>query len=140
VRGLSSNVAGFAMIAVLLTASGCGSSSVSVQTGSPAKVAGKRPGAAEASSAGGGVSVRSLERALAHGAPPRPTTVTCRASSSAERSTAPFGHTLLPLFTCELTLTGDRASYVVQVLHNGCFVAERRHPGRAVYGCGADRS
>jgi len=44
------------------------------------------------------------------------------------------------LFTCELTLPDERASYVVQVLRNGCFVAERRRSGRAVYGCGADRS
>jgi hypothetical protein len=57
-----------------------------------------------------------------------------------ERSAAPFGSTMLPLFTCELTVTGQRAGYVVQVLRNGCFVAERRLPGRAVYGCGADRS
>jgi hypothetical protein len=44
------------------------------------------------------------------------------------------------LFTCELTVTGERARYVVQVLRNGCFIAERRRRGRAVYGCGADRS
>jgi hypothetical protein len=42
------------------------------------------------------------------------------------------------LFTCELTVSGDRATYVVQVLHSGCFVAERTPPGRAVYGCGVD--
>jgi hypothetical protein len=34
-------------------------------------------------------------------------------------------------------VTGERASYVVQVLENGCFVAERRRVGLAVYGCGA---
>jgi hypothetical protein len=42
------------------------------------------------------------------------------------------------VFTCLLTLTGERARYAVQVLANGCYVAERRRPGRAVYGCGAD--
>jgi hypothetical protein len=89
----------------------------------------------------GGVSASSVTRALlAHGGPPTPTTADCRASSSAERKAAPFGPTRRPLFTCELTVTGERASYVVQVLRNGCFVAERRRPGRAVYGCGADRS
>jgi hypothetical protein len=31
---------------------------------------------------------------------------------------------------------GERTSYVVQVLPDGCFVAERRRRGRAVYGCG----
>jgi hypothetical protein len=126
---------------VLLTASGCGSSSVSAQSTSHAKVRGEQPGAPEGPSVVGGVSVRSVDRALlALRNPPRPTTVSCQASSSAERRVAPFGRTRLPLFTCELTLTGERASYVVQVLHGGCFVAERRRPGRAVYGCGADRS
>jgi hypothetical protein len=85
--------------------------------------------------------VSSVTRALlAHGGPPAPTTADCRASSSAERRTARFGRTRRPLFTCELTVTGERASYVVQVLRNGCFVAERRRRGRAVYGCGADRA
>ena len=89
----------------------------------------------------GGSSVKSVERAmLTRGGPPRPTTADCRASSAAERSSAPFGHTRRLLFTCDVTLLGERASYVVQVLHNGCFVAERRRPGQAVYDCGADRA
>jgi hypothetical protein len=37
-------------------------------------------------------------------------------------------------------VTGEHASYVVQVLRSGCFVAERVRAGRAVYGCGADRA
>jgi hypothetical protein len=77
---------------------------------------------------------------VANAGAPRNTTAACRASSAAERAAAPFGHTSTPLFTCELTVTGERASYVVQVLPNGCFVAERRRPGRAIYGCGARRS
>jgi hypothetical protein len=84
--------------------------------------------------------VRSVERALlAHGGPPTPTTTRCRASSSAERASAPFGRTRLPLFTCELTVTGEHASYVVQVLPNSNFIAERIRPGRAVYGWGIHR-
>jgi hypothetical protein len=35
-------------------------------------------------------------------------------------------------------VTGERVNYVVQVLPDGCFVAERRRRGRAVYGCGAE--
>jgi hypothetical protein len=34
----------------------------------------------------------------------------------------------------------ERARDDVQVLGNGCYVAERHRPGRAVYGCGADRA
>jgi hypothetical protein len=140
VRGPRSIIAGLAAAAALTVVAGCGSSSapaVSPQAKAPAK----RAAAAVRPTVVGGVSVRSVERALlARGGPPAPTTAACRASSSAERAAAPFGHTRRPLFTCELTLTGERARYVVQVLRNGCFVAERRQPGRAVYGCGADRS
>jgi hypothetical protein len=80
---------------------------------------------------------RSIERALLAQPHEAPTTASCRASASAERAAVPFGHTRLPLFTCELTVTGERASYLVQVLGNGCFVAEGRRVRRAVYGCGA---
>jgi len=41
------------------------------------------------------------------------------------------------VFSCLITLGGQRALYYVQVLGNGCFVAERRRPGQAIYGCGA---
>jgi hypothetical protein len=36
-------------------------------------------------------------------------------------------------------VAGERARYDVQVLLNGCYVAERDPYGQAVYGCGADR-
>lgn len=139
VRGLTSVVAWAAASAALVFASGCGSSSAPADSSSPAKAP------ADVAAAGptvvGGVSVRSVERALlAHGGPPAPTTAACHASSSAERARGPFGHTRRPLFTCELTVSGERTSYVVQVLRNGCFIAERHRRGRAVYGCGADRS
>jgi hypothetical protein len=77
---------------------------------------------------------------MAYGGPPQPSSATCRAASADERSSAPFGHTRRPLFTCEMTVTGERASYVVQVLRCGCFVAERRRRGRVVIGCSVDRS
>jgi hypothetical protein len=119
-------------VAIIAVATGCGASSSS---------RGVAPRAAQAPAVVRGVSVGSVERALlAHGGPPAPTAAACRASSAAERASAPFGRTRRPLFTCELTVTGERASYVVQVLRNGCFIAERRRRGRAVYGCGADRS
>jgi hypothetical protein len=82
-----------------------------------------------------GVSARELERGLmTHGGPPRPTEADCRPASPAERKDSPFGDTD-PVFSCTLTLTGERARYDVQVLPNGCFVAERQRLGRAVYGC-----
>jgi hypothetical protein len=114
-------VAGVLASAVLFTVDGCGSSS-------------------KAPTVVGGVSASSVEHALlANGGPPRPTTASCRAASAAERAVSPFEPTRLPLFTCELTVSDARATYVVQVLHNGCFVAERTPPGRAVYGCGVAR-
>jgi hypothetical protein len=141
-HGLSSVVAGLSAAAALVAVSACGMSSAGHSLSSPAKSSAERRAASVAGPAVvGGVSVRSVERALlAHGGPPPPTTAHCRASSSVERASAPFGPTPGPLFTCELTVTGEHASYVVQVLRSGCFVAERVRAGRAVYGCGADRT
>ena len=34
-------------------------------------------------------------------------------------------------------MNGERAPYAVQLLPNGCYVAERKRPGQAVYGCEA---
>ena len=94
-----------------------------------------------ASTAESGVSAQSVEQALrTHGGPPAPTTAQCHASSAAERAAAPFGHTSLPLFTCELTVHGNAGRYAVQVLQNGCFVAERLGGGQSVQGCGVKRS
>jgi hypothetical protein len=81
--------------------------------------------------------VRSIERALLvyEGPPPKPTTSACRPASPAERAAGPFGRTQLPLFTCALTVAGRGAAYLVQVLGNGCFIAERVVPGYALTGC-----
>ncbi len=82
-----------------------------------------------------------IEHALIrHGGPPAPTQATCHIASMAERAASPFGHTTLPIFICELTQRGQRASYAVQVQRNNCFVAERKGGGQAVYGCGVVRS
>jgi hypothetical protein len=50
---------------------------------------------------------------------------------------SPFGATNRPMFSCLITVSGEQAAYNVEVLANGCYVAERRRPGRAIYGCGA---
>jgi hypothetical protein len=97
--------------------------------------------AAPIADAGTSRSARALEYALTHTASsPRPTSASCRAATRAERAAAPFGHTRLPLFTCLIVVTAERAWYAVEVLRSGCFVAERHRPGRAIYGCGARRS
>lgn len=77
---------------------------------------------------------------LAKRDPPRPTSASCRPATAAERSAAPFGRTSLPVFLCVLAVDGRRARYDVQVLTNGCYVAERTTPGQAIYGCGVRRS
>ncbi|MEP6954040.1 MAG: hypothetical protein ABI950_08285, partial [Solirubrobacteraceae bacterium] len=72
-----------------------------------------------------------LERALAVNGAVAPT---CRAATAAERAAGPFGRKGR-LFTCRMTIHGERARYDMQVIGNRCFVAERHHRGRALYGC-----
>ena len=139
VRGQTSLGAALLALTALVTLTGCGASSSAPRDSPPADIRPTVPHAASAAGSGavGGAPVTAVEHALsAHGA----TSVTCRPSSPPERANAPFGHTRRPLFTCDLSVGRQRASYVVQVLHNGCFVAERRHRGRALYGCGANRT
>ncbi len=76
---------------------------------------------------------------LTRGGPPRPASALCRVATAAERAGAPFGSTQAPEFSCVLSVGGQRARYDVQVQINGCYVAERHQPGRAVYGCGVPR-
>jgi hypothetical protein len=84
------------------------------------------------------VSPGSLVRAiLEQTSPPRPTAASCRPPTAAEGRREPFGHTRLPLLRCLVTLDHRQAAFIVQVLANGCFVAERQPPGQAIYGCGA---
>lgn len=86
------------------------------------------------------MSSRNLEHALlAGGGPPRPTSASCRPATAAERQQAPFGNTKDPEFSCVIAMSGGRARYDVQVLANGCYVAERVSLGQAVYGCGTGR-
>lgn len=83
-------------------------------------------------------SARRLEDALlANTGPPRLASASCRPATAAERTTAPFGQTARPVFVCLLAVEGHRDTFAVQVLKNGCYVAERTRPGQAIYGCGA---
>jgi hypothetical protein len=127
-----------ASVGVALVLQACGGSSSSSTTSHA--TASDSTSAATASPAESGISAQSVEHALqVHGSPPAPTTAQCHASSAAERAGAPFGHTSLPLFTCELTVSGHLGRYAVQVLRNGCFVAERLGGGQSVQGCGVKR-
>ena len=83
----------------------------------------------------------SLTRALLHArTTPAVSAVLCLAESAAERAKSPFGATGPPVFACSITAGGSRTAYDVQLLPTGCFVAERRKPGKAIYGCGAKSS
>jgi hypothetical protein len=127
-----------AVATVAAALSGCGSHSRPSTPAAPAST--PKPAGSPVPSAVGGVSIRGLERALlTRGGSPPPTVAECRGATTAERHAAPFGPTRRPLFSCLLTVTGEQARYDVQVLLNGCYVAERDPAGQAVYGCGADR-
>lgn len=83
-----------------------------------------------------GPSSRSVEHALLTvTGQTRPTYALCRPATAAEIQASPVGPP--PLFLCMITLSGQRARYDVQVLRNGCYVAERRPPGQAqsIVGC-----
>lgn len=83
----------------------------------------------------------SLERAnLRQTNPPRLTAVSCRSPTASERASSPIGGTASALFSCRITVEGESARFDVQVLPNGCFVAERQPAGQAVYGCGVART
>ena len=136
VRGVRTGAVVLSAAAAPLILQACGGSSSSSTTATHSTTS-----SVTASTAGSGVSAQSIARALqVHGSPPAPTAAQCHVSSAAERAAAPFGHTSLPLFTCELTVSGQRGRYAVQVLQNGCFVAERLGGGQSVQGCGVKRS
>lgn len=91
------------------------------------------------SSGGRSSSAGALAHALvsSSGGQPRPTFASCRSATGTERRLAPFGPTRTPEFSCLIAVNGERAPYAVQLLPNGCYVAERKRPGQAVYGCEA---
>jgi hypothetical protein len=62
----------------------------------------------------------------------------CRTATARDRRRArrTFGRTRLPLFVCAIALRREPAeTFDVQVLRNGCFVAERRRGTRGDFGC-----
>jgi hypothetical protein len=63
----------------------------------------------------------------------------CALETTAQRSGTPFGAIGGTVYACMLTRGATKAAYNVQLLTNGCFVAERRAPGVVIYGCGAER-
>jgi hypothetical protein len=81
------------------------------------------------------VSPTKLEHALRTN-PNSPATASCNSATTADRRRARSFPHARRLFICKITLRGQRASiFDVEVLANGCFVAERRRHGQAVYGC-----
>jgi hypothetical protein len=111
-------------------------STAGASTRSPTSTTTAGPGSATSH----GVAAGSVERAiLRQTRAPRPTAAACRSPTAAERSSTPFGRTGVALFSCRITVRGLTAQFYVQILANGCFVAERRGAGQAVYGCGVKR-
>jgi hypothetical protein len=119
----SSTLASVAVLGLVLAA--CGSKSHPQQRSKPSK-----PPASSASA-------RRLEHALLAAGPPRPKSASCRPATAADRRASPVGASPSPVFSCVIDVAGTKAPYYVQVLKTGCFVAERRRVGRAIYGCGA---
>jgi hypothetical protein len=68
--------------------------------------------------------------------PNMPASAACHRATAADRRAAHSFATTKRLFVCRITLPGQSpAIFDVQVLGNGCFVAERRRRGQADYGC-----
>jgi hypothetical protein len=84
----------------------------------------------------GDVSAMALERALRTN-PNNPAVASCRAARPADRLRARRVFGSWPhLYVCNIAPGGQPpAAFDVQVLGHGCFVAERRRPGQADYGC-----
>ena len=68
--------------------------------------------------------------------PNMPASATCHRATAQDRRTARTFATTKRLFVCRIALAHqDPATFDVQLLGNRCFVAERRRPGQADYGC-----
>jgi hypothetical protein len=116
------------------------SSAPSVQSSGATTAASQSRGASSPVITINGIRAASVESAiLRHTSLPRPTAVSCRAPTAAEQTKSPVGGTGSTLFSCSVTMEPAPAQFYVEVLPNGCFVAERQRPGRAIYGCGVHR-
>lgn len=84
-----------------------------------------------------GVTAASVERALLRQrSSPRPTAVSCRTPTGAERAAATIGGASSTFFSCSITRGGQAARFYVQVLTNGSFIAEQEdHRQTQMFGC-----
>jgi hypothetical protein len=113
-----------------LTAGGCASSTVRHSPPAP----GPRPVTARIR----GVRDEAVERAVRRNGDVGVSSASCRAPSRADAARSPFGPTRRPVMHC-LVGTGDGlAWYEVEVLRDGCFLAERDTGGSEIRGCGVD--
>lgn len=84
---------------------------------------------------GDSVSTAKLEHALRMNLN-SPASPSCHRATTADRRRVRSFADTRRLFICKISLQGQRASsYDVEVPASGCFVAERRRRGQAVYGC-----
>ncbi len=134
-----------ALALVAVAASGCGTDHSRGSTAPLSRPASSPGTAAKASgpkplSASPGL-VASVERALHRNPHQAASSARCAAATAQQRRRAPFGTaTRRPILRCTITWGGRPAeAYDLEVLGNGCFVAERVRPGRSDSGCGALR-
>jgi hypothetical protein len=113
-------------IVVGLTAGGC--ATATVRHAPP--VPGPRPVTARVR----GVREEAVERAVRRHGDVGVSSASCRAPARGART--PFGNTRRPVMRCLVGTDQGRAWYEVEVLRNGCFLAERDDGGRALHGCG----
>jgi hypothetical protein len=115
-------------IVVGLTAGGCANGSVRHAPPPP----GPRPVTARVR----GVREEAVERAVRRHGDVGVSSASCRAPARGART--PFGHTRLPVMRCLVDTQEGLAWYEVEVLRNGCFLAERDGGGGEIRGCGVN--
>ena len=135
------------VVAVLLLA-GCGSSGHSSSRSTPAvpatvstttvtSSASSASSTTTSSSSAAPLPAGRVAHDLLHASVKPPLTgARCALETAAQRARSPFGPVGGTVYACTLAHGGPPVAYDVQVLSNGCFVAERRKPGAAIYGCG----
>ena len=116
-------------IVIGLTAGGCASATVRHVPPAP----GPRPASARVR----GVREESVERAVRRHADVGVSSASCRAPTRGAHT--PFGHTRLPVMHCLVRTHDGEAWYEVEVLRNGCFLAEADDGARGeIRGCGVN--
>jgi hypothetical protein len=117
-------------IVVGLTAGGCASATVRHAPPAP----GPRPVTARVR----GAREEAVERAVRRHADVGVSSASCRAPGRGAHT--PFGHTRRPVMHCLVGTHEGEARYEVEVLRNGCFLAEPDDGGGGgeIGGCGVD--